>query len=61
MSIRSRQLGERLLQRMAEKNWGVREISRKLEMGAQWVSSEFIVDLANKLYSSGADHDVDLA
>ncbi len=24
---------------MAEKNWGVREMSRKLEMSAQWVSS----------------------
>ncbi|VVJ15418.1 Putative DNA-binding protein [Amycolatopsis camponoti] len=39
MNIRSRQLGERLLQRMAEKHWGVREMSRKLEMSAQWVSS----------------------
>lgn len=39
MNIRSRQLGERLLQRMAEKNWGVREMSRRLEVSAQWVSS----------------------
>ncbi|MEV6625158.1 DUF5753 domain-containing protein [Amycolatopsis sp. NPDC051106] len=39
MNIRSRQLGERLLQRMAEKHWGVREMSRKLEVSAQWVSS----------------------
>jgi transcriptional regulator with XRE-family HTH domain len=39
MNIRSRQLGERLLQRMAEKGWGVREMSRRLEMSAQWVSS----------------------
>jgi hypothetical protein len=39
MNIRSRQLGERLLQHMAEKHWGVREMSRKLEMSAQWVSS----------------------
>lgn len=39
MNIRSRQLGERLLQRMAEQEWGVREMSRKLEMSAQWVSS----------------------
>ncbi|WIV60989.1 helix-turn-helix domain-containing protein [Amycolatopsis nalaikhensis] len=39
MNIRSRQLGERLLQRMAEQDWGVREMSRKLEMSAQWVSS----------------------
>jgi transcriptional regulator with XRE-family HTH domain len=39
MNIRSRQLGERLLQRMGEKHWGVREMSRKLEVSAQWVSS----------------------
>jgi transcriptional regulator with XRE-family HTH domain len=39
MNIRSRQLGERLLQRMTEKHWGVREMSRRLEMSAQWVSS----------------------
>ncbi|WP_372663310.1 helix-turn-helix domain-containing protein [Amycolatopsis kentuckyensis] len=39
MNIRSRQLGERLLQRMAEKRWGVREMSRKLEVSAQWVSA----------------------
>jgi transcriptional regulator with XRE-family HTH domain len=39
MNIRSRQLGERLLQRMTEKGWGVREMSRRLEMSAQWVSS----------------------
>jgi transcriptional regulator with XRE-family HTH domain len=38
-NIRGRQLGERLLQRMAEKDWGVREMSRKLEVSAQWVSS----------------------
>ena len=138
MNIRSRQLGDRLLQRMAEKDWGVREMSRKPEVSAQWVSAvtrgltrpdparlarflttleirgaeyrelsrpssgrwfyldsevsslfleepheirayrrvlegldgsaldeahsrEFIADLANRLYSSGADHDVDLA
>jgi transcriptional regulator with XRE-family HTH domain len=39
MNIRSRQLGERLLQRMTEKHWGVREMSRRLELSAQWVSS----------------------
>jgi transcriptional regulator with XRE-family HTH domain len=38
-NIRGRQLGERLLRRMAERNWGVREMSRKLDMSAQWVSS----------------------
>ncbi len=38
-NIRARQLGERLLERMAEKGWGVREMSRRLEMSAQWVSA----------------------
>ncbi|MGW3959219.1 helix-turn-helix domain-containing protein [Amycolatopsis sp. NPDC005003] len=38
-NIRARQLGDRLLQRMAEKGWGVREMSRRLEMSAQWVSA----------------------
>ncbi|MEV6879900.1 DUF5753 domain-containing protein [Amycolatopsis sp. NPDC051128] len=38
-NIRGRQLGERLLRRMAEKDWGVREMSRQLEVSAQWVSS----------------------
>ena len=38
-NIRGRQLGERLLRRMAERNWGVREMSRRLDMSAQWVSS----------------------
>ena len=38
-NIRSRQLGDRLLQLMAEKHFGVREMARRLGMSPQWVSA----------------------
>jgi transcriptional regulator with XRE-family HTH domain len=37
-TIRGRQVGERLLQLMAQKHFSVREVARRLDVSAQWVS-----------------------